>query len=102
MPTSRTGTAQWKTLRAQAIRKAQRQGITNCPNCAQTLDYTAGNRSPNSVEVDHIVSHAQGGTDTADNVQVICGRCNRAMGDKRRRNTPEPPRTITPKTSRQW
>ncbi|QUL79916.1 HNH endonuclease [Brevibacterium sp. SMBL_HHYL_HB1] len=44
---------------------------------------------PNSAEADHIIAYAQGGTDTIDNVQVICRLCNqtKGAGKKRKRRT---------------
>ena len=81
MASSRTGTALWKRIRQQAIRRARRDGLTNCPDCGVTLDYhVSGMR--NSAEVDHIVPHAQGGADRIDNVRVCCRRCNQSLGAK--------------------
>lgn len=37
---------------------------------------------PQNLEVDHIVAQAQGGTDHLDNLQLLCGRCNRVKGDR--------------------
>ncbi len=33
-------------------------------------------------EVDHIISKAKGGTDHADNLQLLCGNCNRVKGER--------------------
>ena len=34
------------------------------------------------LEVDHIISRAKGGTDHIDNLQLLCGNCNRIKGDR--------------------
>ena len=34
------------------------------------------------MEVDHIVPTARGGPDTDDNLQLLCGHCNRVKGDR--------------------
>lgn len=33
-------------------------------------------------EIDHIVPQARGGTDHIDNLQLLCGHCNRVKGDR--------------------
>lgn len=58
--TSRTGTAVWKQVRAQAIRRARREGIDHCPDCGILLDYEQSGQR-NSAEADHIVPHSKGG-----------------------------------------
>ena len=35
-----------------------------------------------NLEVDHIVPQAKGGTDHLDNLQLLCGHCNRVKGDR--------------------
>ena len=99
MATSRTGTAEWKKLRLRILKRAQRQGITHCPNpqCGVLLDYKVG-RKPNSAEADHIVPHSLGGKDTLENGTVLCRHCNQSKG-----NRAAPRATIPqPTTSRQW
>lgn len=34
------------------------------------------------LEVDHIIARAKGGTDHIDNLQLLCGSCNRIKGDR--------------------
>ena len=34
------------------------------------------------LEVDHIISRRKGGTDHAENLQLLCGSCNRVKGDR--------------------
>ena len=98
MATSRTGTATWKRARTQALAKAKRLGITNCPHCKASLDYTKG-LQPNSAEPDHIIPWALGGKDHVDNLVVICRRCNQSKGH---RDAPKTATTTQLKTSRKW
>ncbi len=35
-----------------------------------------------NLEVDHIIARARGGTDHIDNLQLLCGNCNRIKGDR--------------------
>lgn len=95
MGTSRTGTARWKTLRKQALRVAQTTGITNCPTCHTPLNYTQG-RLPNSAEPDHILPVSRGGTDTLDNIRILCRRCNQSKGN---RTQPNPNNSATTTTT---
>lgn len=81
MATSRTGTAVWKKLRKQAIRRAKRDGITNCPECGILLDYQISGLR-NSAEVDHVIAHSQGGLDRISNTRICCRRCNQSLGAK--------------------
>lgn len=104
MATSRTGTARWKAVRAQVIRRAKRDGVDHCPECGVLLDYTSGTRARNSVEVDHIIPWSQGGADDAAQCRVICGHCNRRLGDKKPKK-PRSPRkrpSIALETTRDW
>lgn len=43
-----------------------------CRNCHTTAD----------LELDHVVPWARGGRHTADNLQLLCGPCNRVKGAK--------------------
>lgn len=81
MAGSRTGTTRWLTVRGQALRRGRREGQDRCPFCGVFLDYDVS-RKPNSAEPDHIVSYTAGGTDTLDNLQIICRRCNQSKGGK--------------------
>lgn len=100
MATSRTGTGKWRRLRAEAIRRAHANGQTRCPHCRTHLDYDTPQR-PNSAEVDHITPHARGGTDTIDNVHVICRLCNQSKGAGKRRKK-RTGKTVTPTTRVPW
>lgn len=104
MATSRTGTARWKGIVTRRRRQAQRDGVDHCPRCGILLDYTQGRRARNSVEVDHIIPWSQGGPDTYENTMVVCGRCNRKMGDKRTKTqrTPRTRPSIALETTRDW
>ncbi len=97
MATSRTGTSRWKTLRLQALRTAQDQGITHCPTCHVELDYRHG-RQPNSPEPDHILPHSRGGADSLDNLRIICRTCNIRKGN----NTAPQPAAATTSTLVDW
>lgn len=79
MATSRTGTTTWKRVRDQALAEAFDQGLMKCPLCRVPFDWSRS-KQPNSPEVDHIVPHARGGTDTIDNVRVICRLDNQRLG----------------------
>ena len=37
---------------------------------------------PRNLEVDHIIARQKGGTDHIDNLQLLCGSCNRIKGDR--------------------
>ncbi|WP_051423031.1 HNH endonuclease [Arthrobacter sp. MA-N2] len=101
MATSRTGTSQWKKLRAKALRLAQAQGLTHCPHCRVLLDYQRG-RLPNSAEPDHIVPYARGGQDTIENLSVICRTCNISKGNRPAPSTATILAAKPLKTSRRW
>lgn len=100
MATSRTGTATWKRVRAQALSRAKRNGVTYCPHCNVELDYTQG-LIPNSAEPDHITPYSLGGKDHIDNLIVICRKCN---GSKGNREAPKAGNGVSAplKTSRIW
>lgn len=96
---SRTSTTRWIKIRNEARRRALEQGIHTCPNCGVGLDYEYSGR-PNSVEVDHVIPHARGGTDTIENTQVLCRWCNRRKGAGRL--APVQPRRVDADTRVQW
>ena len=98
--TSRTGTATWKRVRAQALKQAIDNNVTNCPICGVGLDYEYSKR-PSSAEVDHLVPYSKGGTDTLGNTTVICRWCNQRKGNGRNLTVPQP-KTIEPGTSIEW
>ena len=39
-------------------------------------------KSPRNLEVGHIIPQSRGGTDHLDNLQLLCGWCNRVKGDR--------------------
>ena len=98
--TSRTGTATWKRVRAQALKQAIDNNVTHCASCGVGLDYEY-TRRPNSAEVDHIIPYSKGGTDTLGNTTVICRWCNQRKGNGRNLTVPQP-KTIEPGTSIEW
>nr|DAY94735.1 MAG TPA: HNH endonuclease [Caudoviricetes sp.] len=99
MTTSRTGTAKWKRVAAQAKRNAQANGQTNCPLCHTTLNYERG-YTPASAEADHIIAYSLGGTDTLDNVRIICRHCNQSRGNGKNTRKPRKRRAIRAKHTR--
>lgn len=99
MATSRTGTATWKRVRAQAIKKAKASGLTHCRYCNTLLNYEVG-RTPSSAEVDHLVPHSKGGQDRLDNVEVICRLCNQSKGHRATPKKREP--DVGFRVSREW
>src|SRR5699024_1147885 len=90
MATSRTGTTKYMRNRKRVLDKAKREGLTHCPGwtgqdgshhpCGRPLDWdNAGTEA--SVEADHIIPPAYGGTDDADNLAPLCRKCNITKGD---------------------
>ncbi len=47
----------------------------NCAGCATHFE-------ARHLEVDHIIARRKGGTDHIDNLQLLCGSCNRIKGDR--------------------
>ena len=47
----------------------------HCAGCAEHF-------KAQNLEVDHIISRGKGGTDHVDNLQLLCGSCNRIKGDR--------------------
>ena len=47
----------------------------NCQGCGQHFE-------ARHMEVDHIIGRTKGGTDHLDNLQLLCGHCNRVKGDR--------------------
>ncbi|WP_416377867.1 HNH endonuclease [Auritidibacter ignavus] len=80
---SRTGTSKYFRWRKQVLARGLADGIRYCPRCGVWLDYEV-TRRPNSAEPDHVVPYSMGGTDTVENGQVLCRRCNQSLGDKNR------------------
>jgi 5-methylcytosine-specific restriction protein A len=70
--------ADWRRLRAQVLAEE--------PFCTGWPDGVHGLRRVASVEVDHLVPKAQGGTDDRSNLRGSCRGCNRA---KSRSDRPE-------------
>ncbi|WP_425471531.1 HNH endonuclease [Sinomonas susongensis] len=101
MATSRTGTAQWKRVRDQALAEAKDAGLTRCPLCGNGLDWTRS-LQPNSPEVDHIVPHALGGQDVIENCRVICRLDNQRLGAIAGRSRRKPTATVALAASDIW
>ena len=47
----------------------------HCAGCAEHFKHQ-------HLEVDHIISRKKGGTDHMENLQLLCGSCNRVKGDR--------------------
>lgn len=47
----------------------------DCAGCSTHFE-------PRNLEVDHIISRNKGGTDYLENLQLLCGSCNRIKGDR--------------------
>ena len=77
MATSRTGTAQWKRLRAEVIHEAKGNGLKHCPICRVYLDWNSA-KKPRSVEVDHKIAVSRGGSDDPSNLHTALHSSHRA------------------------
>lgn len=77
------------------------RGLTRCPRCRTGLDWEYSGR-PNSAEVDHIIPHAQGGTDTIENARILCRRCNQQLGGQMNRRRPRPVIVTTDLAGSDW
>ncbi|MEV7644709.1 MULTISPECIES: HNH endonuclease signature motif containing protein [Actinomycetes] len=84
MATSRTGTAEWKNVRATVLKEARGAGQATCPLCSTWLNWNQS-KQPNSPEPDHIIPWEQGGTNRPSNLRVICRLCNGKRGGKQGR-----------------
>ena len=57
----------------RALLYGQQEG--NCAGCGHHFE-------GRHLEVDHIISRRKGGTDHLENLQLLCGSCNRIKGDR--------------------
>ena len=55
------------------VRFKEQKGI--CNGCRKAFSF-------DDLEVDHIVAESCGGPDTDENIQLLCGPCNRIKGDR--------------------
>jgi ATP-dependent helicase IRC3 len=66
-----------KKIKWQMLEKCQDK---RCPRCKMSYSMEWG--SPFFPTIDHVKALARGGTDTPDNFQLLCKRCNEIKGDK--------------------
>lgn len=69
------------SVKHRRLRKALVHRGMPCALCGIPVT-THDPQLPTHAELDHIVPVARGGTDTRDNVQVLCRKCNRRKGTK--------------------
>ena len=60
---------------AENKRKLYGEQEGNCAGCETHFE-------ARNLEVDHIIARGKGGTDHMDNLQLLCGSCNRIKGDR--------------------
>lgn len=60
-------TTQWRKIRARIIKRDQ----STCQRCGQYGD-----------TVDHIIPRSKNGSDSDDNLQVMCKKCNYSKGGR--------------------
>jgi 5-methylcytosine-specific restriction endonuclease McrA len=89
MATNRTATTAWRQVRDLVRAEAQDRGQTNCPLCNVWLDWDRS-RTPNSVEIDHIMPASRGGGDDPSGLRAVCRKCNQQMGGALSRRKPKP------------
>ena len=74
-----TETLEYKREPAADARKRrlyeQQGGRCNAPRCATPMDLR-------HFEIDHIVPRSKGGPDDVENLQLLCGSCNKIKGDR--------------------
>ena len=60
-----------------AENKQQLYGVQagNCKGCGEHFNIY-------NLEVDHLIAKSVGGTDHIDNLQLLCGNCNRIKGNR--------------------
>lgn len=63
-------------------RRSLRAAAGPCHICGAPIDYSLPYHDPMSFVADHVISLAQGGTDTRDNVAPAHRACNRDKGAK--------------------
>ena len=89
------GLLTWRAIHRTDIPQRTDIGALPAPNCRANREYLYGRQSgecagcrtlfaAQHLEVDHIIARAKGGTDHLDNLQLLCGHCNRVKGDRGR------------------
>jgi 5-methylcytosine-specific restriction endonuclease McrA len=90
--------AQRSTTRRDRFRRIIARDQPPCAICGCEIDYTAHHLAPNAFQIDHITPLARSGTDTIDNIQAVCRRCNRAKSA----SLPDAQPGVTFVTERSW
>ena len=67
-----------ETQRRYLFAEAEQDGVFECPGCIRTFS----EEYIDSLDVDHIVPQAKGGTTQWDNLQLLCRSCNTSKGDR--------------------
>lgn len=89
---------QRNTTRRDRFRRIIARDRPPCALCGCELDFGPNHLADNAFQIDHITPLARSGTDTLDNLQAVCRRCNRAKSD----SLPQSHPGVTFVTSRSW
>ena len=67
-------TRAWRTIRGRVLNRDNHTCTLAWPKCTHT-----------ATEVDHIISKADGGTDTLNNLRAVCPNCHKARTQQQAR-----------------
>lgn len=72
-----------KAAYAKQTKKAEADGISNCPLCAAGDNANKARiYKQNEMEADHVTAWSKGGSTTVDNCEMLCVSHNRAKGNR--------------------